>query len=174
MNHIIQARVWCVGDNIDTDLILPIDVLQRPRSERPRHMFRANRPGWVSQVQPGDILIGGRNFGMGSGRPAAQAMKDLGLSCVVADTLNGLFFRNSINFAFPALEIPGVRDAFEEGDEARVDWMNATITNLRTGVTLTGERWPDLMQQCMSAGGLVEQLEAAGMLHPLGWSPAPL
>jgi 3-isopropylmalate/(R)-2-methylmalate dehydratase small subunit len=93
---------------------------------------------------------------------------------VVADTLNGLFFRNSINFAFPALDIPGVRDAFEEGDEARVDWMDATITNLRTGVTLTGERWPDQMQQCMSAGGLVEQLEAAGMLHPLGWRPAPL
>ena len=99
MNQIIQGRVWCVGDNIDTDLLLPIDVLQMARSERPKHVFRANRPGWVQQVKPGDILIGGKNFGMGSGRPAAQTMKDLGLSCVVADTLNGLFFRNCINFA---------------------------------------------------------------------------
>lgn len=173
MNPIIQGRVWCVGDNIDTDLLLPIDVLQMARSERPKHVFRANRPGWVQQVKPGDILIGGKNFGMGSGRPAAQAMKDLGLSCVVADTLNGLFFRNCINFAFPGLEIHGVRAAFEEGDEAQVDCEAATITNLRTGVKLHGAPWPELMRSCMRAGGLVEQLEAAGMLHPVGWSPAP-
>ncbi len=171
MTQIFRARVWCVGDNIDTDLMMPIEVLRMPRLDRPQHMFRANRPGWSKQVKAGDILIGGKNFGMGSGRPAALAMRDLGLSCVVADTLNGLFFRNCVNFALPALEIPGVRVAFEEGDEAEVDFGAATVTNLRTGQQLQGSPWPEMMQQLMRVGGLIEKLDADGLLHPLGWSP---
>ena len=171
MSELIRNRVWCVDDDINTDLLLPIDVLQFPRFERPAHVFRANRPGWSALVKKGDILIGGNNFGMGSGRPAAQTMKDLGLSCVVADTINGLFFRNCVNFALPALEIPGVRAMFEEGDEAEVNFLDATVTNVRTGKKLTGKPWPELMLKAMRAGGLVEKLEAEGYLHPLGWAP---
>lgn len=171
MNQIIQGRVWCVGDNIDTDLLLPIDVLQMARSERPKHVFRANRPGWVQQVKPGDILIGGKNFGMGSGRPASQAMKDLGLSCVLAESFNGLFMRNCVNFALPALKIPGVHAAFEEGDEAEVDFDAATAKNLRTGSTLVGSPWPEMMRRCLHAGGLIQKLEADGYLHPQVWQP---
>lgn len=173
MNHIFRARVWCVGDDIDTDLILPIDVLQMSREERTKHMFRANRPGWAQQVRPGDILIAGRNFGMGSGRPTSLVMKDLGLCCVVADSLNGLFFRTCVNFALPALEIDGVRAAFEEGDEAEVDFPAATVTNLRTRTTLCGPPWPEMMLDIWRAGGLEEKLEAQGLLHPDGWKPAP-
>lgn len=171
MSPIFRARVWCVGDDIDTDLILPIDVLQKSREERTKHMFRANRPGWAEQVRPGDILIAGWNFGMGSGRPTSLVMKDLGLACVVADSLNGLFFRTCVNFALPALEIKGVRAAFEEGDEAEVDFVAGTITNLRTGQTLSGPPWPKMMLDVWRAGGLDEKLEAEGYLHPVGWSP---
>ena len=171
MNQIFRARVWCVGDDINTDLILPIEILPLARMQRPQHIFQANRPGWAQQVKQGDILIGGRNFGMGSGRPAALAMKDLGLACVLAETFNGLFLRNCVNFALPALEVPGVRGAFEEGDEAEVDFAAATVTNLRTGTKLAGAPWPELLLQCMQAGGLVQKLEAEGYLHPLGWSP---
>ena len=83
MSEVFRARVWCVDNDIDSDLILPIDVLPMPRLERPQHMFRANRPGWAAQVRQGDILIAGKNFGMGSGQPASLVMKDLGLACVV-------------------------------------------------------------------------------------------
>ena len=171
MSDISRARVWCVGDDINTDLIVPIEILPIAREERPQHVFRANRPGWAAQVRKGDILIGGKNFGMGSSRPAAMTMKDLGLACVLAESVNGLFFRNCVNFALPMLAIEGIHAAFLEGDEAEVDFGRATVTNLRTGVRLSGKPWPELMLQSMRAGGLVELLEAEGRLHPLGWSP---
>ena len=134
-------------------------------------MFRANRPGWAAEVKPGDIMVAGKNYGMGSSRPAAQVMKDLGLACLVAETLNGLFFRNCVNYAFPALEVPNVRAAFTEGDEAEVDFESGTVRNLRTGAELKGPPWPDMAMKMYRAGGLMEQLEAEGYFHPKGWKP---
>lgn len=172
MSQIFRCRVWCVGDDINTDLILPIDVMPFPRKDRPQHVFRANRPGWSALVRHGDILIGGNNFGMGSGRPhTIMALRDLGIACLVADTLNGLFFRNCVNYALPALEIRGVHAAFEEGDEAEVDFGAGTVTNMRTGKRLSGAPWPEILQLSMRAGGLVEKLDAEGYLHPEGWTP---
>jgi len=172
VNQVFRSRVWCVGDDINTDLLLPIDLMSAPRKEWARNVFRANRPGWAAQVRQGDILIGGKNFGMGSGRPFTMfALKDLGIACLVAESLNGLFFRNCVNYALPALEIADVRAAFEEGDEAEVDFSAGTITNLRTGQRLSGPPWPEVLQLSLRAGGLVERLEAEGYLHPPQWSP---
>ena len=106
-----KARVWKFGDDINTDLILPIQAFYLLAAEQPKYVFHANRPGWVDQVKPGDIIVGGKNFGMGSSRPAARSLKNLGLACLVAPSINGLFFRNYVNFAFPAMECPGVEDA---------------------------------------------------------------
>jgi len=101
------ARVWKFGDNINTDLILPNVAFYLTPQEQLKYIFRANRPGWVDLVQPGDILIGGRNFGMGSSRPAARNLKNLGLACLVAEGVNGLFYRNCVNFAFLQPSAPG-------------------------------------------------------------------
>lgn len=171
MNPILRGRVWCVGDDINTDLILPVDVMPLPRKERTQHVFRANRPNWAAQVRPGDLLVAGRNFGMGSGRPTSLVMKDLGLACVLAESLNGLFLRNCVNFALPALEVQGVRAVFVEGDWAEVDFPAGTIVNLRTGVRLGGAPWPAMLLAIWRAGGLDEKLEAEGLLHPQGWRP---
>src|SRR3954453_18192469 len=121
------ARVWKFGDNINTDLILPNVAFYLTPQEQVQHIFRANRPGWVELVQRGDILIGGKNFGMGSSRPAARNLKNLGLACLVAESLNGLFYRNCVNFAFPAMECAGVEALFEEGQTAEVDFDDAAI-----------------------------------------------
>jgi len=169
----MTGRVWTAGDDINTDLILPIDIILLPRDQRPRYMFRANRPGWSAQVTPGDIMIAGKNFGMGSGRAGAQVMKDLGIACLVAESINGLFFRNSVNFALPALEVPGVLAAFAEGDMAEVDFEAGSVRNVRTGVLMQGSPWPESMLEILRAGGLEEQLESKGMLHPKGLRPAP-
>lgn len=174
MDYVFRSRVWCVDDDIDTDLILPVGYLHIPLSERPKHVFQANRPGWAQQVKPGDILIAGRNFGMGSGRPAALVMKDLGLACLIAESINGLFFRNCVNFALPALQIPGVRATFQEGDEAEVHFKLGLVRNLRTGAQLQGKPWPEVLLRTLRAGGLVERLEAEGLLHPAGWTPPPV
>ena len=102
-----RARVWKFGDNINTDLILPSVAFYLKPEEQVRYVFSANRPGWADEVKRGDILIGGKNFGMGSSRPAARSLKNLGLSCLVAPYINGLFFRNCVNFAFGRLRKEG-------------------------------------------------------------------
>jgi 3-isopropylmalate/(R)-2-methylmalate dehydratase small subunit len=165
LTDLIKGRVWCFGDDINTELILPTPGLSLARADRVPLIFSANRPGWVESVTKGDILVAGSNFGMGSGRPASQALKDLGLGCLVAESLNGLFFRNCVNFAFPALEVPGVRSAFNEGDEAEVDLRSATVVNLTTGTRLQGSPWPEFGLAALAAGGLVEKLDAAGLLY---------
>jgi 3-isopropylmalate/(R)-2-methylmalate dehydratase small subunit len=161
-----QARVWKFGDNINTDLILPIQAFYLPAEEQPKYVFSANRPGWVDQVKPGDILIGGRNFGMGSSRPAARSLKNLGIACLVAPSINGLFFRNAVNFAFPAMECPGVAEAFEEGDVAEVDFESATVRNVTRGATLEGRRMPSKLMELVKAGGIYPLLEKEGLIAP--------
>jgi 3-isopropylmalate/(R)-2-methylmalate dehydratase small subunit len=161
-----RASVWKFGDDINTDLILPNAAFYLTPEEQLRYIFRANRPGWVDLVQPGDILIGGRNFGMGSSRPAARNLKNLGLACLVAESINGLFYRNSVNFAFPAMDCAGVGDLFDEGDTAEVDFESATVKNLRTGASLTGRAVPRELQKIIEAGGIFALLEQEGAISP--------
>src|ERR1044071_3476328 len=138
----ITGRVWKFGDDINTDLMLPGPLLTASEEEQRRAVFSANRPGWLDDVRPGDILIGGRNFGMGSSRPAARNLKNLGLSCLVADSINGLFYRNAVNFAFPAMECPGVPVLFEEGDEALVYFDAGTVPKETRNKSLPGRTIP--------------------------------
>ena len=160
------ARVWKIGDNINTDLILPNLSFFLTPAEQARFVFKANRPGWVDQVQPGDILIGGKNFGMGSSRPAARSLKNIGLGCLLANSLNGLFFRNCVNFAFPAMECTGVFDAFEEGDMAEVDFDACTVRNLTRNTSLTAVGLPPPLLDLLKAGGLYPLLEREGLIAP--------
>ena len=163
---IFKARVWKVGDNINTDLILPSAAFYLKPEEQARCVFSANRPGWANQVQQGDILIGGKNFGMGSSRPAARSLKNLGLACLVAPYINGLFFRNCVNFAFPAVECAGVDETFEEGDIAEVDFEQATVKNVTRGTTLTGRPMPPKLLALVRAGGIYPLLEKEGLIAP--------
>lgn len=161
-----SARTWKFPDNINTDLILPNRAFYLTPEEQPKYVFSASRPGWVDLVRPGDILIGGKNFGMGSSRPAARSLRNLKLGCLVAESINGLFFRNSVNFGFPALECPGVDAAFTEGDAAEVDFDDCTVRNARTGTVLKAAPLPEALRKLMLGGGLYELLEAEGYLAP--------
>ena len=159
-----KARVWKFGDNINTDLILPIQAFYLTPQEQARYVFHANRPGWVDLVQPGDIIVGGKNFGMGSSRPAARSLKNLGLGCLVAHSINGLFFRNCVNFAFPAIECRGAFDAFSEGDIAEADFDAPTVRNLTTGNTLPAIALPLKLLDLLKAGGIYPLLEREGYI----------
>ena len=161
-----KARVWKFGDNINTDLILPNVAFYLTPQEQLRYVFRANRPGWVDDVQPGDILIGGKNFGMGSSRPAARNLKNLGLACLVAHSINGLFYRNAVNFAFPAMECTGVQESFDEGDIAEVDFEIGTVTNVSSGKSLPGRTIPPQLLKIVDAGGIFPLLESEGYIAP--------
>ena len=160
------ARVWKFGDNINTDLILPIEAFYLPAAEQPKYVFHANRPGWVDQVKPGDIIIGGKNFGMGSSRPASRSLKNLGVSCVLAESINGLFFRNCVNYAFPAMECPGVSDLFAEGEIAQVDFTSGAVRNKTTGKALKARVLPPKLLDLLQAGGIYPLLELKGIIEP--------
>lgn len=161
-----RGRVWIVGDNINTDLILPNKAFYLSHEEQAQYVFHANRPGWAQQVRKGDILIGGSNFGMGSSRAAARSLKNLGLACLIAESLNGLFMRNCVNFAFPALECPGVHAAFTEGEEAEVAFERAEVRNLTRNTRLQGRPLPAPLMALVQAGGVYQLLEKEGLIAP--------
>ena len=158
------ARIWKFGDNINTDLILPNVAFYLTQQEQLKYVFRANRPGWVDLVQPGDILIGGKNFGMGSSRPAARNLKSLGLACLVAESINGLFYRNCVNFAFPAMECAGIEGLLEEGETAEVDFESGIVRNLAREETRTGKTIPPELLKIVAAGGIFSLLEQEGAI----------
>ena len=160
------GKVWKFGPNINTDLILPGALQYSPPEEQIKCVFQANRPGWVDEVRPGDIIIGGTNFGTGSSRPAARSLKLVGLACLVADSINGLFYRNAVNFGFPALECPGVANIFEEGHDVEVSFEDFTVRNITRGTTLQAPEIPASLMRTVEAGGIYNLLESEGLIAP--------
>jgi 3-isopropylmalate/(R)-2-methylmalate dehydratase small subunit len=159
-----HGRVWCFGDHINTDLIQPLHAMLRPLPEQTHHVFEANRPGWAAQVRPGDIIVAGANFGTGSSRPAPRVLAALGVGGLIADSINGLFFRNCVNYGFPAVECPGASASFDEGEEAAFDVETGEVVNQTRGLTLQGRPWTRDLLPILKAGGLLEQLHAEGLL----------
>ena len=162
----IFARVWKFGDDINIDLMLPGPLLFATEEEQKRAVFSANRPGWVDQVRAGDIIVSGLNYGMGSSRPAARSLRNLGIAALLAESINGLFFRNAVNFGLLALECPGIHAAFEEGQTAEVSLEDFTVRNRDTGTLLKAQRVPSMLLDLMTQGGLYPHLERQGLVEP--------
>lgn len=159
---IFEGKVWKFGDNINTDLIMPVRAVQMYKSQNsPQEIasqfcMSTNRPGWAQQVQVGDIVIAGTNWGCGSSRPVSRMIKALGISVIVAESIARLFFRNSINIGLPALTCVGIVAAFDEGEIARVNIETGEVNNLSRGITIQGEALPadSPPMQILKAGGL--------------------
>jgi len=168
----IIGRSWVLGDHIDTDALFPGKALRLPLEEAARYVLSGLRPGWVDQVRPGDVLVGGINFGIGSSRACAPLLQHLGIRAVLAEEFNSLFLRGCLNQGLLALTVPGVRGSVTEGDEVEIDTAAATVANLRTGAVLAADRYPDLLMQLVEAGGLLPALRAEGYLPPLEQRPS--
>jgi 3-isopropylmalate/(R)-2-methylmalate dehydratase small subunit len=166
MSEVIAGKVWKFGDNINTDLMLPNVVNQGASTldEQARMVFSANRPGWVDEMRPGDFIIGGRAYGIGSNRPAARSLRHLGISCLIAESINGLFFRNCVNFGLLALECPGLSAAFEEGHIAEVSLADFTVHNRNTGAAFRAKPVPHNLLLLMRNGGVFPLLEMQGLI----------
>jgi 3-isopropylmalate/(R)-2-methylmalate dehydratase small subunit len=162
----IRAKLWKFGDDINTDLMLPGAVMMKSEAEQARAVFAANRPGWIDEMKKGDALVAGRNFGMGSNRPASRSLRNIGLSFLMAESINGLFFRNSVNFGFLALECPGCAQAFQEGDIAVLDLEAWTVKNERTGAMLKPLPIPKRLLDLMQGSGIYPVLERGGFIAP--------
>ena len=152
-------RAWVLGDNVDTDVITPGRYMKFGIDEIAVHCLEALVPEFARGVQPGDVVVGGRNFGAGSSREQAPAaLKHLGVAALVAESFAGLFYRNALNLGLPAVvcaEAMRIRD----GDTLRVDFEKGEIANLTTGETLQCEPIPAHLMQMVRDGGLLAHLE---------------
>lgn len=169
-----QGRVWTFGDDINTDLVIPNFAVLLPLEEQLEHCFSANRPGWVDEVQRGDVLVVGRNFGVGSARNIGAVFEALGVAGVVAESFNGLGLRNCINAGLPSLPCPGVTQLFTEGDVAEVDWTTGDVRNTTTGATGQGAPIPPQLQDIIRGGGVEGVLRSEGYLADPGEVPVPV
>jgi 3-isopropylmalate/(R)-2-methylmalate dehydratase small subunit len=160
----IKGRVWLFGHDINTDLIIPSYAVYLSRTEQPRHCFASYRPGWIDEVEQGDILIAGRNFGVGGGRPIGDVLRQVGIGLVIAESFNGLGLRNSINAGLPCLPCRTVLEAFSEGQVADVDWATGRLDNRSTGQNITGQPLPSTLLDIVRGGGVEHMLREEGYL----------
>lgn len=164
-SHLIEGKAWVFGDDVNTDDMYPGFAMRLPVDEAAQLMFNASRPDWPSLVRPGDIVVGGRNFGLGSSRPVAELFKELKIGALVAERFNSLFYRNCINYGLPALTVQHVRQHVTEGDYLQLDIAQARLTNTTTGTEHEATPLPAFLQAILSAGGLVAQLRTAGLIR---------
>lgn len=150
------------GDNVDTDVIIPARYLNTANAqELAAHCMEDIDADFVKKVKPGDIMVGGANFGCGSSREHAPlAIKTAGVSCVIAASFARIFYRNSINIGLPILECPAASAALEAGQKVSVDFNSGLITNETTGETYAAQPFPPFIQEIISAGGLMNSIQA--------------
>ncbi len=155
----IAGRAWVFGDNIDTDVIAPGAYLKFSPEEMARHCFEAIAPDFATKVEVGDIVVGGRNFGMGSSREQApQALKILGVGAVVAVSFARIFYRNALNLGLPVLFLPQAEE-IAAGDHLSVDPVAGAVVNATQDRTYPCDPIPDHLMAMIADGGLMPHLK---------------
>ena len=144
------------GDNVDTDVIIPARYLNATSGEElAKHCMEDIDPGFINNVQAGDIIVASKNFGCGSSREHAPlAIKCAGISCVIAETFARIFYRNAINIGLPIIECPEAARSICAGDEIEVDFDSGLITNA-PGMKPIRTVVPAFYAEDYPAGGLV-------------------
>ena len=157
MSETFTARVWVLGDDIDTDIIIPTEYLAlKTIEDMKQYGFSPLRPELAGQIQPGDIIVAGKNFGCGSSREQApEVIKALGIPCIIAKSFARIFYRNALNNGLLLLEQPELHDVVKEGD-------TVTVT-VNEDVDYNGKKYPiaslpENLMEIIEAGGLVRAM----------------
>ncbi|HEX9466289.1 MAG TPA: 3-isopropylmalate dehydratase [Alphaproteobacteria bacterium] len=165
---ITPGRAFVFGDNIDTDVLAPGLYMKKPIEEMARHCLEAVDPSFATTVRPGDVVVGGDNFGLGSSREqAAQALHQLGVTIILAKSFAGLFFRNCINLGVAPVECADT-DRIRPGDRLAVDPIAGTIENRTNGERYAGVPIPAHLVEMVRDGGLIPYLEKRAKAGTLG------
>ena len=148
------------GDNVDTDVIIPARYLNTiDVNELASHCMEDIDKEFVNKVEKGDIMIAGNNFGCGSSREHAPiAIKESGISLVIANSFARIFYRNSINIGLAIIECPEAVESISEGDKVEADLDNGIIYNRTTGKSFETKPFPEFIQKIIANGGLVESI----------------
>ncbi len=159
-----RGQVFRFGDDIDTDAIIPARYLNTSDPEELRkHCMEDADSGFASRVNPGDIIVAGKNFGCGSSREHAPvAIKAAGVSCVIAVSFARIFFRNSFNMGLPIFESEEAAREIRAGDILEVDPASGLIRNVTTGSAYRSRPIPPFMQELIANGGLIEHIRRRG------------
>ncbi|MCD8109338.1 MAG: 3-isopropylmalate dehydratase [Clostridiales bacterium] len=151
------GKIWVLGDDIDTDIIMPTEYLALESVEDMKpYAFSPLRPELAAQLQPGDIIVAGKNFGCGSSREQApEVIQALGVRCVIAKSYARIFFRNSINNGLLLIENADIQKDVKEGDEITVT-VNEAISLGDKAYPITS--LPENLVEILQAGGLVKAM----------------
>ncbi|MBL8199337.1 MAG: 3-isopropylmalate dehydratase small subunit [Chromatiales bacterium] len=156
---LIEGRAWVFGDDVNTDVMAPGLYFKSPMAEMARHCLEAIDPSFAANVRPGDVVVAGRNFGVGSAREqAAMALNHLGVGAVLAVSFGRIFYRNALNFGLPALVFPAAGTVVA-GDRLRVDPVAGRIENTRSGAVHAVNGIPAHLMAMVEAGGLMPWLK---------------
>ena len=149
------------ADNVDTDVIIPARYLNtQDAKELAMHTMEDIDADYVKKVKPGDIMVGGWNFGCGSSREHAPlVIKTSGASVVIAKSFARIFYRNAINIGLPIMECEEAADAIQAGDTVSVNFDTGTITDETTGQTFQAAPFPEFIQNMIKAGGLMNSIK---------------
>jgi len=165
---VLEGNCWKFGHNIPTDLITPTHVVFRGLAEMAQHVLESANPEFPRKVQPGDILVAGRNFGCSSGRAIApKAIRATGVGAVLAEFFARTFYRNGYEVGLPLLEAPGVHELVETGDRLRVDIGQGIVENLTSGKSLRAAPPPNFLLEMLQAGGLIPLLQSGSRFFSL-------
>lgn len=149
------------GNNVDTDVIIPARYLNTANhKELAAHCMEDIDKDFVSKVKAGDIMVGGDNFGCGSSREHAPiAIKESGISCVIASSFARIFYRNSINIGLAILECEEASKKIENGDEVEVDFDSGVITNITKNESYKAEPFPEFIKNIINSNGLLNSIK---------------
>jgi 3-isopropylmalate/(R)-2-methylmalate dehydratase small subunit len=159
----LTGRAFKFGDNISTDHITPgrLAHLRSNLPELAKHVMEDADPTFASRVTPGDFIVAGSNFGLGSSREHAPlVIKMAGVSAILAKSVARIFFRNAINLGLPVLVCD--TDKINDGDKLEVDLAAGTVNDITNGNRLTFSRIPELMLHILDEGGLIPYIKKYG------------
>ncbi len=159
-----MGRVWKVGDNISTDEIIPGRYnVTTDRTQLAQAAFIEYRPDYAPNVRPGDLVVAGRNFGMGSSREHAPiAIQASGASAVIARSFARIFYRNAINIGLPVLVCDELHPGVEDGDGVELN-MAAGVIRAADGRELQVEPLPEFVLRIVQAGGIIPFVQAGNL-----------
>ena len=159
---IFNGKAIKYGDNVDTDVIIPARYLNTiNKKELASHCMEDIDKDFVNKVALGDIMVAGSNFGCGSSREHAPiAIKESGISLVIAKSFARIFYRNSINIGLAILECPEASENIKDGDKIEADLDNGIIYNRTTGESFKTNPFPEFIQKIISGGGLIESIRS--------------
>ena len=158
---IFNGKAIKYGDNVDTDVIIPARYLNTiDKKELASHCMEDIDKSFKDKVRQGDIMVAGLNFGCGSSREHAPiAIKESGISLVIARSFARIFYRNSINIGLAIVECDEAVDGIQEGDKVEADLDNGVIYNRTTGKSFQTQPFPPFIQKIITNGGLVNSIQ---------------